>query len=170
MEIDLRIENDDDVKKALGSAPAIWLHLLRKAVEDIAGIIEDEAKKEAPTGETGVLSMHPTERGDTKEIQSRAGGKFISGKDIVIPISVAEVPKYAKWVHDGTGIYGPREHVIVPRKKKFMSFDSLGTHWLLRSVKGQKPNPFLYRAAEQVNIYYVPARLQYLARQIDLLT
>jgi NAD dependent epimerase/dehydratase family enzyme len=170
MDIDLRIEKDRDITNALASGPAIWLHLLKKAVEDIAGQIEDEAKREAPVRDTGELAAHPTDRGQMREIQSRVGGKFVSGKNIVIPITVADVPKYAKWVHDGTGIYGPRNTPIVPKKKKFMSFDSLGTHWLLRSVRGQKPNPFLYRAAEQVNVYYVPGRLQYLARQIDFLT
>lgn len=170
MEIDLRIENDKELAKAIGSGPAIWHHLLKKAVEDIAFVIETEAIEQAPERDTGALKAHPVDVGQTREIQARSGGKFASGKDIVVPITVAEIPKYAKFVHDGTGIYGPRKTPIVPKKSKFLSFDSLGTHWVLKSVKGQRPNPFLYRAAEEVNIYYVPGRLEYLARQIEFLT
>lgn len=54
--------------------------------------------------------------------------------------------EYAAWVHDGTGIHGPRGTPIVPRTAPFLVFEFKGRIWHLRSVKGQKPNPYADRA------------------------
>lgn len=53
--------------------------------------------------------------------------------------------RYARWVHDGTGIYGPRRTRITPRTKKALRFKPKGTSgWIIRpSVKGMRPNQFL---------------------------
>lgn len=55
--------------------------------------------------------------------------------------------------HDGTGIYGPRNKAIwiEPRKKKLLRY--LNSEGQFRSskglyIKGIKPDPFIYRAAE----------------------
>lgn len=61
---------------------------------------------------------------------------------------------YARWVHEGTGIYGPRHTVIKPRNGKVLVFKaSYGPKWgpykgtvVVRSVKGMKPNRFLVYA------------------------
>src|SRR5690349_3582480 len=53
---------------------------------------------------------------------------------------------YARWVHDGTGIYGPRQKKIVPRTKTHLVFrwKKMGNKLMVvKSVKGMKPNPFL---------------------------
>ena len=52
---------------------------------------------------------------------------------------------HAEWVVHGTGIYGPQQQPIVPTQRKFMTFYAtrLGKVIRRRSVKGQKPNPFL---------------------------
>ena len=69
--------------------------------------------------------------------------------------------KYARWVHDGTGIYGPRHTPIRPRTKKFLKFPATGAFTIYqpkkgkarrrsfiyaREVKGMKPNRFLTNA------------------------
>jgi len=60
--------------------------------------------------------------------------------------------RHARWVHDGTGIYGPRHHKIVPRRAKALVFGSkvygaksgkFKGKVVVRSVKGMKPNAFL---------------------------
>lgn len=61
----------------------------------------------------------------------------------------------SRWIHDGTGLYGPRHQKITPKHGKALVFRSK-THGqksgkfagkvVVRSVKGMKPNPFL-RAA-----------------------
>jgi len=52
---------------------------------------------------------------------------------------------YSRWVHDGTGIYGPRHTPIVPRKAKALRFfwKKAGKWVITKSVRGMKPNPFL---------------------------
>jgi hypothetical protein len=62
---------------------------------------------------------------------------------------------YARWVHDGTGIYGPRHTLIKPKLGKVLVWKSriYGAKkgkWagkvVVRSVKGMRPNPFLANA------------------------
>jgi hypothetical protein len=54
---------------------------------------------------------------------------------------------YALWVHDGTGIYGPRGRPIRPRRARYMVFrGSSGTLVYARSVRGQHANPYLRNA------------------------
>jgi hypothetical protein len=59
---------------------------------------------------------------------------------------------YARWVHDGTGIYGPRRMVIKPKRAKALVWRSqlhgqksgkFRGYVVVKSVKGMRPNPFL---------------------------
>ena len=77
--------------------------------------------------------------------------------------------KYARWVEEGTGIYGPRKQKIVPKSKKALRWtgggasrvrlsgrsrvvggQALGQAIFAKSVKGRKATPFLRPAAEKV--------------------
>lgn len=53
--------------------------------------------------------------------------------------------KYAIYVHEGTGIYGPRGTPITPKKSPFLVFKPKGSKNYIRvkSVKGMKATPFL---------------------------
>ncbi len=55
---------------------------------------------------------------------------------------------YARFVHDGTGLYGPRHRLIRPVRRKFLRFRPAGSRRFVyvRSVKGMVPNPFLRNA------------------------
>lgn len=55
---------------------------------------------------------------------------------------------YARWVHDGTGIYGPKHMPIRPKRAKFLRFvPKGGTEPIFRrSVKGMRPNRYLKNA------------------------
>lgn len=62
---------------------------------------------------------------------------------------------HARWVHDGTGLYGPKHTVIRPRFGKVLVFSSkvygakkgkFAGKVVARYVKGMKPNPFLHDA------------------------
>ena len=66
------------------------------------------------------------------------------------PLSVAVGTNlvYAKWVHEGTGIYGPRKVRITPTKKKALYWP--GARHPVKSVAGQKANPYMERALELV--------------------
>lgn len=62
---------------------------------------------------------------------------------------------YARFIHDGTGIYGPKKKVIKPRRAKALVWRSqkygqktgkFQGFVVVKSVKGIKPNPFLAAA------------------------
>lgn len=55
--------------------------------------------------------------------------------------------KYAIFVHEGTGIYGPTHARIVPRSSKVLVWKPRGGKTIfVRSVRGIEGNPFLRRA------------------------
>jgi Bacteriophage protein of unknown function (DUF646). len=56
--------------------------------------------------------------------------------------------KYALYVHEGTGIYGPKGVPITPKHGKVLVFTSRKTNKLVfaRSVKGMKGTPYLRNA------------------------
>lgn len=94
-------------------------------------------------------------------------GVFQPGRAFVrVAVKVAEVPRHAIWVHDGTGIYGPRRHVIVPRFAPYLKFSIDGRIFRRRWVKGQRPQPFLSNAFAVVNGTYIPLRLRELELRI----
>ncbi|MBS3918089.1 MAG: hypothetical protein KG012_04290 [Deltaproteobacteria bacterium] len=57
---------------------------------------------------------------------------------------------HAKYVHEGTGLYGPRKTKIVPKEKKALFWE--GARHPVRSVKGMKPNPFMTRARKGLKL------------------
>lgn len=60
--------------------------------------------------------------------------------------------KYALWVHEGTGIYGPRGVKITPKKGKVLVFKPRGSAKLVfaKSVKGMRGTPYLRDALHAV--------------------
>lgn len=59
--------------------------------------------------------------------------------------------RHAWWVHEGTGIYGPRRRPITPRRARVLAWrDRRGGWRYARSVKGMRPHPFLRRAVRLV--------------------
>lgn len=53
---------------------------------------------------------------------------------------------YARYVHDGTGIYGPTGRPIRPQRGKVMVFQGNTGTVFARTVKGQRGTHFLERA------------------------
>lgn len=49
---------------------------------------------------------------------------------------------YAKFVHGGTGLYGPKKAKITPKKARALKTP----YGFKKSIKGQKPNPYLENA------------------------
>lgn len=60
-------------------------------------------------------------------------------------VSVGTNIRYAVWVHDGTGIYGPAGHLIKPKTKQVMRWLSKkhGGYAFAKTSKGMRPNRFL---------------------------
>jgi len=189
----IKFIDDGELFNILGRAPAIAIHLLKDAVDDIADAVEAEAKIRAPYREFGSLKEHAVDRDDVEigivfptAAGPRArieGGAQLGGFQPVLPrtigkgnivarssITLPSIPRHARWVHEGTGLYGPLKRLIYPRTAPFMVFHSLGQWWKLPSVKGQKPNPYLEEAFRDVEATYAPVRLQKLRAEIKLLT
>ena len=173
-------------------------HLLREAIDDIGDAIEQQVQRTVPvgTGEgpfaAGRLKAHPLDRDDTRigvttdiaafggQASVRgAGGRFVgaipSGIEAGRLVAKTEIrlpqePEHARWVHEGTGVYGPRNSPIRPRTAKFMQFRYLGKNWRVRTVKGQRPQPYLTNAYLLIDRTYIPARLQLLDAQIAAAT
>ncbi len=57
---------------------------------------------------------------------------------------------YAEYVTRGTGIYGPEKRPIKPKNKKALYWS--GARHPVKSVKGQRPNPFDERAIEKTDV------------------
>jgi hypothetical protein len=131
--------------------------------------------------------LRPGESIETRAVQfggtfsvRGAGGRFVRGTPFTtqafsdtpeeIILSVPDHPEYAKWVHNGTGIYGPSHEPIRPHApNKFLHFEVDGKSVFARSVKGQKPNPYLDRAFVIINRTYIPARIERLRLEIRAL-
>lgn len=87
-------------------------------------------------------SGHP-KRVDTGALRSdiQVQLRTLGGHPVV---RVGTNKRYARFVHDGTGIYGPRRRRIVPTTKKALAFQSRrGRRIVVRSVRGMPPNEFL---------------------------
>lgn len=110
---------------------------LKKGVQRATAEVTNTAMGFAPR-RTGTLkrSIHAQVSG--------AGGNLTG-----LVVQDAGVAKYGVWVHNGTGIYGPNHSPIVPVNAKMLKFKIGGQTFYRRSVKGQKPNPFMLKAFEQ---------------------
>lgn len=65
--------------------------------------------------------------------------------------------EYALYVHEGTGIYGPKGQPIKPKRGRYLVFEARnarttprgrGNLVFAREVRGQRPNRFLLRALQ----------------------
>lgn len=90
-------------------------------------------------------------RVNTGDLRSSIGVKLIevAGKPAV---RIGTGKKYAHWVHDGTGVYGPHRTRIVPKTAKALVFASktygakkgkFKGKVVVRSVRGMQKNEFL---------------------------
>jgi hypothetical protein len=86
-------------------------------------------------------------------------GSTFSRANYSVAIELNPGVAHSKWVHNGTGLYGPHKTPIVPRRAPFLVFHYRGRKWIKRSVRGQRPQPFLDQAFHYVNDVYIPARI-----------
>jgi hypothetical protein len=129
------------------------------------GPVLADLKRRCIRVQTAAVRLAPVDRGRlrqsiTHEIRATPSG-FVGRVGSNLP--------YARWVHDGTGIYGPKGQPIRPKTKPFLAWQTrgitsvrassvpgrgavvsrsqTGTGWAYaREVKGVPPNPFLLKA------------------------
>jgi hypothetical protein len=76
--------------------------------------------------------------------------RTVSRGQQVFGVRVGTNVVYAPWVHNGTGVYGPRGQRIVPVRASVLRFRGRDGNFVFRpSVAGQRPNPFLREALEE---------------------
>jgi len=126
---------------------------------NVVTMIEAIATKKAPVKTSNLANSH------TSDVNAEATRGF-----------VRFTAPYAKYVHGGTGLYGPHktkivsdtEIIIRPKNAKALfwpgashpvmavkttkSFYWAGAKYPVKSIKGMKPQPFLREAAEEADL------------------
>ncbi len=104
-----------------------------KAVELVATEVWGNMAREAPTDE------------------GRLAGSWQLTRKGPRTWSVATRVKYASFVNDGTGIYGPAGRRITPKRAAVLVFRWMGETWFRPSTKGQQANPYADRAVDKAS-------------------
>lgn len=103
-------------------------------------LVETQAKR-------NISGVGGPKRVDTGRLRASINTQLVvrDGKPIVV---VGTNVFYARFVHDGTGLYGPRHRRIVPVRRRRLRFrpHGSGRYVYARSVKGSPGNPFLANA------------------------
>lgn len=122
-----------DLKKAMEKSPQVVVANVKQWVERTTYRAERQAKQEAPVQQGPLQSS----------VQSSFSKGGLEGK-------VEPQKDYAPYVIMGTGIYGPKKRPITPVNGRALAFTIAGNAIVVRSVLGQKPNPFMQRAHDKV--------------------
>jgi hypothetical protein len=103
-------------------------------------LVETQAKR-------NLAGVDGPKRIDTGRLRSSINTQVVSrnGDPAVL---VGTNVHYAMFVHEGTGLYGPRHQVIRPKNRRFMRFRPRGSRrWVYaRQTRGMPGNPFLRNA------------------------
>ncbi len=121
----LRVRVDDII-----SLRDSWPERVRQAKLFALLEIESLAVEEAPHRTGNLVNAIQTET-------TADGGRVFVGSGA----------SYAVYVHEGTGIFGPRRQPIRPRTKRVLFWE--GARHPVRQVRGQRPNRFMDRAADR---------------------
>ena len=119
-----------------GRNGGVMREMLRK------GLLVETAAKRNLSGGNGV-----PKRVDTGRLRASIATQVVTnGGDPFV--TVGTNVQYARFVHFGTGIYGPRHRRIVPLHARVLRFQlkGHGATVYARSVSGMRANPFLTNA------------------------
>jgi len=88
----------------------------------------------------------------TGRLRSSIAVRLLSRNGLVV--RVGSNVHYALYVHDGTGVHGPKHRPIRPRTKRYLRFKPYGSTDFVfaRKVKGMRPNQYLLRALPAARI------------------
>ena len=150
MKATLRI-NRDGLRRLAERSP----HLYRQGCLRMGQAVESEAVK--LVAKPGFLKQ-PT-GALAQSIQTRLS--FKRGRPGAI---VSATALYARYVHEGTGIYGPMKRQIEPVRAKALMFQVDGRTVFARSVKGMKPRPFFTEAIKRV----FPGKVREIWRKVGI--
>lgn len=123
--------------RALLASPrgAVARDLLRRGI-----LVESQAKRNLSGGASG------PKRIDTGRLRASIATVMVT-RDGAPACLVGTDVSYARFVHDGTGVHGPRHQRIRPRRAKVMRWRTrTGGYRYARSTQGMVANPFLTNA------------------------
>lgn len=124
--------------RAVVSSPqrGVAQDLLRRGL-----MVETQAKRNLAGGQSG------PKRIDTGRLRSSINTELVR-RNGQLAVLVGTNVYYARWVHDGTGIYGPRGRMIRPRTATRLRFKPRGSSRFVyaKQVRGMVPNRFLLDA------------------------
>jgi HK97 gp10 family phage protein len=150
------VVGDNELKaKMMAGSEEVKL-LIKETVEDIAAESASVAQFLAPK-RTGNLAQNITST--RASIDPAIGGYSATA-------GVRKTAPYARWVEEGTGIFGPHGTPIVPKVGNFLIFKIGEKTIVTRSVKGQKGQHYMRRAFVQTRDVYTPLRLKVLEAKI----
>ena len=120
-------------KQMTSPGGAIYKDLLKRGL-----LVETAAKKNLGAG---------PKRVNTGRLRASITHQFITVNGMPAMIVGTNVV-YAIYVHDGTGIYGPKGQRIHPKNKRAMRWKGKGVtgYIFAKSTAGMRPNPFLKNA------------------------
>lgn len=121
----VRIVSNGSAARLVSRDPMLRRDALRRTQR-----VENAAKRECPVDEGRLRNSITSE-----VILTDAGWEGRVGSNL----------KYARAVHEGTGIYAGRGY-IYPRRARVLSWQQDGRRVFARRVRGQRGNPFLVRA------------------------
>lgn len=87
-------------------------------------------------------------RVDTGRLRASINTQLVTGPKGEPVAVIGTNVYYARWVHDGTGVFGPKHRLIRPTRREFLKFRPTGGGRFVyaRFVVGMKPNRFLTNA------------------------
>ncbi len=87
----------------------------------------------------------PPQRVDTGRLRGSIKWRVITIAGGYPGVRVWTDVHYARYVHDGTGLYGPKGQWIYPKRARFLRFQPKGSagYVYARRVRGMRPNNFL---------------------------
>lgn len=83
---------------------------------------------------------------DTGRLRSAVGPPRLTTRNGELAVLIGANVFYARFVHDGTGVHGPRHRPIRPRFKKLLKFKIGNKAIYAKQVQGMTPNRFLAHA------------------------
>lgn len=135
IKVNLKIEGAL-LKKLLENPGEMSRKMLWSGMTNLVEEIEARAVKEVPVKSSNLMhSITSNVSADGKHGEIRA------------------TASYAEFVHRGTGLFGPFKQRIFPRVKTALFWP--GAAHPVKSIKGQKPNPFFTRALQKTRIQKV---------------
>jgi hypothetical protein len=130
-------------RQDLGAIRVLLTSPQRGVVQDLLrrGLLVETAAKRNLGGVGG------PKRVDTGRLRASITTQLVT-RDSLPVVLVGTNVRYARYVHEGTGIYGPRGRPIRPRRRKFLRFRprGRGRYVYARQVKGMRPNHYLTNA------------------------